>query len=140
MEEHEKNIDYEVDKSEELWKYVEALLPKKTIPEIVPRDSYPSTWKPPVVNFSQKPYVVYRTKNNMMPIYLDVSNRGLRRLTVIKNVRGDLWQLERELKEYIEGSIGKKITTRVNEVSGQVQFRGDYVLLLNDWFLKNTTF
>lgn len=140
VHEHEKDIEVEVVRSEELWRHVEALLPKKTVPDVVLKPEYPSTWKPPTPDYSQKPYAVYRTKNNMMPIYLNLTHRGLRRLTVIRNIRGDIWALEKELKAYIEASIGKEITTQVNEMTGVARFRGDYVHLLNDWFLKNTTF
>lgn len=39
--------NYDKTKSEEEWKYVERLLPPKTVPKPIERDSYQTHWRPP---------------------------------------------------------------------------------------------
>lgn len=72
----------------------------------------------------------------MIPVYLHTYFRGLRRITKLRKIQGDIWLLERELRECIESRSGKKIATRVNELSGQIWVRGDYVTIVNEFLLK----
>lgn len=71
----------------------------------------------------------------MVPAYLEITFRGHRYVTVLKKIKGDIWLLEKELREYIERRVGKKIGSRVNELSGQIRYKGDYVTIVQD-FLK----
>lgn len=132
----QKHPHVEVIKSPPEWKFVEALLPQKRVPQIVAKQEYPSTWKPPTVNAAKVSYMVTRTKNHMMPVYLKRTHRGLRRLTVVRHVEGDIWGLHNELKALVEKSINKEITSRVNEMNGQIWLRGDYVVLVHDYLQK----
>ncbi|XP_034175371.1 mitochondrial ribosomal protein L49 isoform X1 [Osmia lignaria lignaria] len=126
--------DYEVTKDPEEWKYVESLLKHKTIP--VPsfeKKEYPSGWKPPVSNPGDYPYYIPRTKNYMQPIYLEITFRGTRRVTVLRKIQGDIWKLKSELTKYLHVNTNKPIGVRVNELIGEIRFRGDYVTLVKNW-------
>lgn len=81
-------------------------------------------------------YYVQRTKNHMSPVYLETFFRGQRRITKLRRIQGDIWLLERELRECIEARIGRKIATKVNELSGQIWMKGDYVTIVKDFLAK----
>ncbi|XP_030381545.1 probable 39S ribosomal protein L49, mitochondrial isoform X2 [Scaptodrosophila lebanonensis] len=115
------------------WKYVERLLPPRIVPQPKPKESYPSGWQPQTANASERSYYIARTKNHMVPVYLHTRFRGQRRLTVVRRVQGDIWALERDLRAVVESARnGKLCASRVNELSGQIYFHGDYVDVLRD--------
>lgn len=116
------------------WKYVERILRRPQVPEPQPKSEYPSGWQPQ--SNLNNPYYVARTKNHMVPAYLNTYFRGLRRVTKLRKIQGDIWLLERELRDCIEKRIGKKIATRVNELSGQIWIKGDYVTIVNDFLME----
>ncbi|XP_031849251.1 mitochondrial ribosomal protein L49 [Nomia melanderi] len=133
-DENLKYADYEVTRDPEEWKYVKRLLKPKLIPEPkFENKSYPSGWKPPTSKPGDHPYYVQRTKNYMLPVYLEISFRGLRRITTIKKIQGDIWTLEAELKQYLETATNKIIGIRINELTGEIKLRGDYVSLVKEW-------
>uniref|UniRef100_A0A182VZU6 Large ribosomal subunit protein mL49 n=1 Tax=Anopheles minimus TaxID=112268 RepID=A0A182VZU6_9DIPT len=117
------------------WKYVERLLAPRTVPKPVPKDSYPSGWKPANPQPELK-YVVARTKNHMLPVYLRRAYRGQRRITAVRHVEGDIWQLEAELRYLIEKQLNRPIITRVNEMSGQIELKGDHVAFVEKFLLE----
>ncbi|XP_043252386.1 probable 39S ribosomal protein L49, mitochondrial [Colletes gigas] len=126
--------NYEVTQDPEEWEYVERILKPKLVPEPPLQDTnLPSGWKPPTSKPGDHPYYIHRTKSYMQPVYLYIGYRGLRRLTTIRKIDGDIWLLRTELKKYLEENTGKHIGIRVNELSGQIQFRGDYVTLVKKW-------
>lgn len=133
----EEYPEVEVLKNPPEWKYVERLLPKEVIPKLVPKPEYPSGWKPQSVGMGDIEKVAYyipRTRNHMIPVYLETTFRGQRRVTVVKHVQGNLWQLERELRQIVEKARnGRKCATRVNEMSGQVRIHGDYVDVVREY-------
>ncbi|KAI8115409.1 putative 39S ribosomal protein L49, mitochondrial [Lucilia cuprina] len=133
----EEYPEVEVLKNPPEWKYVERLLPKKVVPKIEPKAEYPSGWKPPSVglhNIDKVEYFVARSRNHMIPVYLEVTYRGQRRVTVVKHVQGNIWQLEKELRQLVEKARdGKLCATRVNEMSGQVRIHGDYVDIVREY-------
>lgn len=118
------------------WKYVELLLGQKTVPEPVQKDEYPSGWKPQTVDPKSFPYFLKRSRNHMLPVYLDIAYRGTRHLTKVRNIQGDIWILEQDLRRFIENYIGKKIVTRVNEFAAMIWIRGDHVNLVKDYLSK----
>lgn len=79
------------------------------------------------------PYYVQRTKNYMIPVYMDITFRGTRRITTIRKIHGNIWALESELRKYLEQRTNKVIGVRVNELIGEIQFRGDHVSLVKKW-------
>lgn len=129
--------EVEIIKNPPEWKYVERLLPKRVVPKIEEKPEYHSGWKPPSVglhNADQLEYYVTRSRNHMIPVYLEVTFRGQRRVTVVKHVQGNIWQLEKELRDVVEKARnGKLCATRVNEMSGQVRIHGDYVDVVREY-------
>lgn len=119
------------------WKYVENILAKSIVPEPEKKEEYPSGWKPQLENeiIQKLPYFVGRTKNHMIPVYLNTTFRGTRRITKLRRIQGDIWHLEENLRQAIEKTIGKRIVTRINEMSGQIWFKGDYVNIIKDYLM-----
>ncbi|XP_054730205.1 probable 39S ribosomal protein L49, mitochondrial [Anastrepha obliqua] len=116
------------------WKYVERLLPPKTVPKPITKAEYPSGWKPQTAaTLPDLKYFVARTKNHMVPVYLQTTFRGQRRITVVRRIQGDIWELEKELRIVVEKARnGKLCASRVNEMSGQIHFHGDYVDVIRE--------
>lgn len=72
----------------------------------------------------------------MVPVYLKLTYRGTRHVTQLKHIQGDIWKLEEELRQMIEKNIGKKIATRINEMSGQIWFKDDYVTMICKYLMS----
>ncbi|XP_011505222.1 PREDICTED: probable 39S ribosomal protein L49, mitochondrial [Ceratosolen solmsi marchali] len=134
-----KLTDFEKSKNPEEWRYVERCFPIKVVPSPKHFDgTAPSGWIPPREHSKSHPFFVSRTKNYMLPVYLLISFRGSRHITVIKKIDGNIWQLESEIKTYLESistKYYKKIASRVNEMSGQIRFRGDHVENIKQWLI-----
>lgn len=128
--------DYEISTDPVEWSYVNRLMRYKVIPKPKTTDTtLPSGWKPATAKPSDYPYFVQRTKNHMVPVYLQRTFRGMRRVTFICKIEGDIWKLEKELKEHILKSKKKTIGSRVNEMVGEIRFRGDFVSCVKQWLL-----
>lgn len=72
----------------------------------------------------------------MHPVYMVMSKRGMKKLTYVRKIQGDIWQLESELKEYLQKrklSLVNVVSSRINELAGVIIFRGDYVSQVNRW-------
>lgn len=107
------------------------------VPKPKPKPEYPSGWQPQhQIDETKSPYFIARTKNFMFPVYLCTTYRGQRRTTVIRRVQGDIWKLEEELRALVEKHRGKICASRINEMSGQIRFHGDYVNLIKDYLQK----
>lgn len=74
----------------------------------------------------------------MLPLYLKVSMRGTRRITQIKNVDGDIWALEKAIKNHLLKVYGDKkiIGTKVHEVCGHLSINGDHLSRVGEWLIK----
>lgn len=125
----------------ELWEYVERLaritvapMPRmrKAGEPIVP---LPSGFVPPPETPPDLPYYVPRTRNYLLPVYYNLSSDPEQCFTIVKQVSGDLWQLEMELRDHLESLSEKKrrILTSVQETDSVVQFRGRYINEVVDW-------
>lgn len=127
--------DFEVSKDPKEWSYVERLLASKTVPPAPTSidKEFPSGWKPTTEDAKKLPYFVDRSKNHMHSVYLRRTYRGMRRITSIRRIQGDIWALEFELKKYLEEKNGKRLGSQIHEVAGIVNFRGDHVLDVKDW-------
>lgn len=133
----EKHPEVEVSYDPPEWKYVEELLGQSIIP--IPREKaeYPSGWLPPdLAKNKNLAYFVERTRNYMLPVYLEIKFRGHRRLSVVRNIEGDIWKLEEELHELIERKAGKRIYSRINEMNRKIVFKGDYVTLIQKYLMS----
>ncbi|XP_015179927.1 PREDICTED: probable 39S ribosomal protein L49, mitochondrial [Polistes dominula] len=128
--------DYEISTDPVEWDYVKRLMKNKVIPKPTSTDqNLPSGWKPATAKPNDYPYFIQRTKNHMLPIYLARSFRGMRRITHVRKIQGDIWKLEEELKKHIEETKKRTVGSRVNEMVGEIKFRGDFVSCVKQWFL-----
>lgn len=127
------NID--IVKNPPEWKYVERVLPPKTVPIPSQKSEYPSGWTPQSPDVLNETYFIRRSREHMVPVYLAIDYRGTRRRTIVKNISGDIWKLHNELMAYIEYYMVKKERSRVNEFTGQIIINGDYVNLLKDYLI-----
>lgn len=118
------------------WKYVERLIPTPAVPQITTKAEYPSGWKPPTRESLTYPYHVRRNKNCMVPVYLKVERRNIRKTTIIRHIKGDIWALHNEIKEYVEDYMQNRIRTKVNEFVGRININGDYTNLVKDYLIK----
>ncbi|XP_050299783.1 probable 39S ribosomal protein L49, mitochondrial isoform X2 [Anthonomus grandis grandis] len=118
---------YEVTKDPVDWEYVHRVLPQLTIPEPLKKDVYPSGWKPQAENLENRPYFVARTRNHMIPCYLKISNLKTRKTTFVRRIKGDIWLLEKEIKEFLAPQFFQPIRSQVNEFTGVIRINGDYV-------------
>ncbi|GAB1602772.1 39S ribosomal protein L49, mitochondrial-like [Argonauta hians] len=112
------------------FKYVERLLPDEIVPE-PPSEALtgaptPSGWLPSTKSSLKQPYFVKRTKNHMLPLYVEKKFGGNRILTKICKIDGDVWKLESDLRTFLEKDNLKEIYTQVHEVSSFIRIRGDY--------------
>lgn len=129
----EEQYDYEIIKKPPEWKYVERLLPFSTIPSITPKHSYPSGWVPPKEEAKDLPYFIPRDKNHDPPIYLEITYRGMRKISRIKKIEGDIWMMNSEIKAYLKSKHNTYIETRVHELAKSIETKGDYVNDLLQW-------
>lgn len=127
--------------SPDLWAYVEQLEPIRIAPQprfrkpgepIVPM---PSGYVPPPEQPPDLPYHVARTRNYMMPVYYYLDDDPDKCYTLVKQVTGDLWKLQEDLRTHLEELNGnkKRILTSVDEASERVAFRGRYLHETVSW-------
>lgn len=136
FEGYEKHPKVEIVRNPPEWVHVEALLAPKTVPIPSCKPEYKTSWQPPKVENNQYSYQIYRNKNQMIPVYLKETHRGLRKITVVKRIDGNIWELHNELKQLAETTAKKRVVTRVNELSSQIHLRGDFVEVIHDFLLK----
>lgn len=129
-------MKYEVTSNPEEWKYVERILPLTVVPDPKPKESYPSGWIPQSPGAVKLPYFVERTKNHMMPVYLEFGFRNIRRLTVIKKIQGDIWLLENELRGFLQKENYVPLRSQVNEFTRIITFHGDHVNAIKYYLTK----
>lgn len=131
-----EQYDFDVVKNPEEWKYVERLLPFETIPKVTPKESYPSGWVPPKEEAVDHLYFIQRSKNHELPIYLNITYRGTRKISMIKRIEGDIWLMNDEIKAYLKKKNNRYIETRVHEAAKFIETKGDYVHDLREWALS----
>lgn len=126
----------EVLKNPPEWKYVERILAPTIVPAITPKAEYPSGWKPQTAEAFKHPYFVRRTKNGMVPVYLKCTHRNLKKRTIIRHIKGDIWQLNHDIVNYVEDYMQTKLRVIVNEFVGQIEINGDYVNITKDYLMS----
>jgi len=123
--------------SSDHWKYVERLLPETTVPPFPLNGAYPSGWVPPADNGTNFPFFVPRNKNHMMPVYLNFEAiRQERKITIVRHIEGDIWELERRLKDHLNKLNNKEIISQVHEVAMFIKFKGDHVSDVKEWLIN----
>ncbi|XP_063977482.1 large ribosomal subunit protein mL49 [Diachasmimorpha longicaudata] len=135
--EETKYTDFEVSSDPKEWAFVERCLKATYIPS-PPKEVHdlPSGWKPQREEAKSLPYYIERTKNHQQPVYLVRSKRGLRRLTNVRKIQGNIIALHAELKQYLFEATNRPIGSQILEPSGVIKFRGDYVSLIKEWLTK----
>lgn len=69
----------------------------------------------------------------MQSVYLIRNPRGTKRITKITKIQGDIWALERDIKQHVEKRTGNKIASQIHEFAGVIKFKGDYVSRVKEW-------
>ena len=125
--------------------HVLKLIGNPIVPDPPNHESYPtpSGWVPPNPEKASKlPYYVLRTRFHNFPIYTLEREGGSRKLTRIKNIEGDIWQFDRDLRKFIEDCVERDaekretIYSQVNEIQRQVVVKGHYQHYINSFFLE----
>ncbi|GBP53276.1 Probable 39S ribosomal protein L49, mitochondrial [Eumeta japonica] len=132
----EERYNYDVVKKPIEWKYVERLLPFETIPNPLIKDKYPSGWVPPKEEAKELPYFIHRSKNHFLPVYLKISLRGSKKISIIRKIDGDIWLLNDELKKFLKDKNKMYVETRVHELAQFIEVKGDYVIDIRNWALS----
>ncbi|XP_071331124.1 large ribosomal subunit protein mL49 [Trachinotus anak] len=119
--------------STEEYTFVERLIPPSRVP-VPPKHGgpTPSGWTPPADSPPPLPYMVRRSRMHNIPVYTDLS-RGSRRTTLIRKVEGDIWALEKDVKQYLKEVTGTELPTQVNEVTMTLKVKGHYDKELKEW-------
>nr|XP_002126528.1 39S ribosomal protein L49, mitochondrial-like [Ciona intestinalis] len=113
--------------SYEDFKYVQDMLPPSRIPEPPTHGSYPtpSGWVAPSEKAPDLPYFISRTKFHVLPIVEKEKPRD-QPVTVVFYIDGDIWALEKELKELIRPYVEFDPATRVHEVTRSITLKGHH--------------
>uniref|UniRef100_A0A915C3S6 Large ribosomal subunit protein mL49 n=1 Tax=Parascaris univalens TaxID=6257 RepID=A0A915C3S6_PARUN len=116
------------------WKYVDRLMPHRVIPDVPEHASYPtpSGWMPPNPS-PDLPYYVARRRNHMLPLFLENRRDKLDPktmefdyvdLVVLRNVHGDVFACERDLRAFLERQLNHPVATNVDELKGIIRVKG----------------
>uniref|UniRef100_A0A3Q2ZUJ6 Large ribosomal subunit protein mL49 n=2 Tax=Kryptolebias marmoratus TaxID=37003 RepID=A0A3Q2ZUJ6_KRYMA len=119
--------------STEEYKFVERLIPASRVPE-PPKHAgpAPSGWIPPAETPPALPYMIRRSRMHNVPVYTDLTH-GNRKMTLVRKVEGDIWALEKDVREYLKEVTGKELPTQVNEVTMTLKVKGHFDQELKDW-------
>ncbi|XP_032872073.1 LOW QUALITY PROTEIN: 39S ribosomal protein L49, mitochondrial [Amblyraja radiata] len=123
--------------STEEFKFVERLIPPTTVPVPPKHDRYPtpSGWCPPRDPPPDLPYIIRRSRMHNLPVYTDITH-GNRKMTVIRKIEGDIWTLEKDVKDFLTQTWGKTPMTQVNEVTMILRVKGYFDKELKSWLLE----
>ncbi|CAJ0589547.1 unnamed protein product [Cylicocyclus nassatus] len=117
------------------WSFVERLMPHEVVPPLPKHASYPtpSGWQPPQDPPPDLPYYVRRRRDHMLPLYLsrrrDLLNEKTLdfdyvELVTMRNVEGDVFACEKDLRMFVDAELGKTIGTHVDELKGRIVIKG----------------
>ncbi|XP_023241263.1 probable 39S ribosomal protein L49, mitochondrial [Centruroides sculpturatus] len=124
----------EVEEVKGHWKYVEKLLAKKvTVPPPPTKDNSVLGWRKAPDVVPDLPYFIARTRNHLLPVYVRVVPEGPHNITRVKNVRGDIWKLAQDLREYLQPYSEFKIRMCVDEVTCRLEIRDNHVERIKEW-------
>ncbi|TRY99255.1 hypothetical protein DNTS_022817 [Danionella cerebrum] len=121
--------------STEEFKFVERLIPPSRVPVPPKHDgAAPSGWRAPSDTPPALPYMIRRSRMHNVPVYSDIKYGNLE-ITIIRRIDGDIWALNKDVKEFLKGLIGRELATQVNEMSGIIKIKGPYEKELKDWLM-----
>uniref|UniRef100_A0A1A7YRE5 Large ribosomal subunit protein mL49 n=1 Tax=Iconisemion striatum TaxID=60296 RepID=A0A1A7YRE5_9TELE len=122
--------------STEEYQFVERLIPPSRVPAPPEHTgAAPSGWIPPAESPPDLPYMIRRSRMHNIPVYTDLTH-GNRKMTLVRKVEGDIWALEKHVKEYLKEVTGKELPTQVNEVTMTLKVKGHYDTELKDWLVS----
>lgn len=125
-----------IEESTEEYKYVERLIPPTRVPAPPAHAGVtPSGWRPPACSPPPLPYMIRRSRMHNIPVYDDLTH-GNRSMTLIRKIEGDIWALERDVKQHLMDVTGKEHPTQVNEVTMTLKVKGRVHEELKDWLLS----
>ncbi|XP_026075602.1 39S ribosomal protein L49, mitochondrial-like [Carassius auratus] len=122
--------------SREEFRFVERLIPPSRIPTPPEHDGpAPSGWIPASASPPSLPYMIRRSRMHNVPVYSDIKH-GNQHSTLLRKVEGEIWALNKDVKEFLRGLTGKEPPTQVNEVTGTIRIKGQFDKELKEWLLK----
>ncbi|XP_008296312.1 large ribosomal subunit protein mL49 [Stegastes partitus] len=122
--------------STEEYKFVERLIPPSRIPTPPKHDGVtPSGWTPPADSPPPLPYMIRRSRMHNVPVYTDLVS-GSRKMTLVRKVEGDIWALEKDVKQHLKEVTGKELPTQVNEVTMTLKVKGHFETELKEWLIS----
>ncbi|XP_039625275.1 mitochondrial ribosomal protein L49 [Polypterus senegalus] len=126
-----------ITESTEEYKYVERLIPPSSVPTPPKHDQYPtpSGWRPPAAVPPALPYMVRRSRMHNVPVYSDITH-GNRKMTIVRKIEGDIWALEKDLKDFLTHTSGTTPLMQVNEVNMSIRIKGSFDKDLKSWLLE----
>jgi large subunit ribosomal protein L49 len=77
-----------------------------------------NTWNQPLGLAAELPFTIERTHSNNLPVYTDLRNGGMRKLTVVRKISGDINEFKAELSKIVSNSPIEEKMGRI-EISGQ---------------------
>uniref|UniRef100_A0A0N5CD45 Large ribosomal subunit protein mL49 n=1 Tax=Strongyloides papillosus TaxID=174720 RepID=A0A0N5CD45_STREA len=129
------------------WSLVERLMPLETIPPMPDISGYsPSGWKAPSKEFNGLPYAVSRRRDHMLPLYLERRRDKLNEKTMdyeyveivtMKQISGDIFACEKDLKQYLEEKVSHPVATSVDELKGIIKVKGADRSVLEQFLYDN---
>lgn len=69
----------------------------------------------------------------MQPVYLKRSHRGMKRITIVNNIQGNIWELDRDIKIYLKERLRVTAVSQIHEFTSKIKFKGDFVNRIKDW-------
>lgn len=122
--------------SAEEYRHVERLIPPSRVPAApVHAGAAPSGWRPPACTPPPCPYLIRRSRMHNIPVYGDLTH-GNRSTTLIRKVEGDIWALERDVRQHLLEVTGQDPPTQVNEVTMTLKVKGHFQEELKRWLLS----
>ncbi|XP_016348918.1 39S ribosomal protein L49, mitochondrial-like [Sinocyclocheilus anshuiensis] len=122
--------------STEEFRFVERLVPPSRIPTPPKHEGpAPSGWIPPSATPPSLPYMIRRSRMHNVPVYSDIKH-GNQHSTLLRKIEGDIWALNKDVKEFLLGLTGKEPPTQVNEITGTIRIKGLFDKELKDRLLK----
>lgn len=75
----------------------------------------------------------------MLPVFLEITHRGTRHVTVIRKIDGDIHKMAEDLKTIAKKASGRVVATQINELAGFIKLKGDHVRTVKN-YLTNLGF
>uniref|UniRef100_A0AC34FTI8 Large ribosomal subunit protein mL49 n=1 Tax=Panagrolaimus sp. ES5 TaxID=591445 RepID=A0AC34FTI8_9BILA len=128
------------------WSYVERLLPKETIPPMpLNCGILPSGWRPPKNPPPALSYFIGRDRKHQPALFLERRRDQLNtdtmdfeyvELVTMAEISGDVYECEKDVKEFLENELGHPIATYVDEIKGKIKVKGAQRSLLEKFIFE----